>query len=181
MAAFLQELSREGRVKQLELPGCVEGSRWILAEEEALYRRAFAVRLDAEFAAGRGCAVAVIVVDHSMAINDEFGHAAGDDALRRLADTVGEHLRGGDALGRIGGEEFAVLLAGAGPDEAEVYARDLRARLASDAAGTATPFTVSVGVASLGERASSGGALLAAADHALYRAKRAGRNTVRVA
>ncbi len=69
-----------------------------------------------------------------------FGHAAGDAALRSLVATVFARLRRGDALGRLGGEEFAVLLAGAEIDGAQAYADDLRA-IVPDAAANGTPFT----------------------------------------
>jgi diguanylate cyclase (GGDEF)-like protein len=150
----------------------------------ALNRRAFVERLDDELAraarAGSPCAVAVIDIDHFKAINDRFGHAAGDAALRGLVATVSERLRRGDALGRLGGEEFAVLLADATADGAERYADELRELIALDAAASGTPFTVSVGVA---EAAPGGTAedLLLAADAALYSAKHAGRDTVRAA
>ena len=151
----------------------------------ALNRRAFVERLDAELArssrAGRAPAVAMVDVDHFKDINDRFGHAAGDAALRRLVATVSGRLRRGDAVGRLGGEEFAVLLSDAGAGGAEAYADELRALVAGDAAASDTPFTVSVGVAYAAGDGVSAEGLLAAADDALYRAKRGGRDTVRIA
>jgi diguanylate cyclase (GGDEF)-like protein len=151
----------------------------------ALNRRAFVERLDAEIArearTGGTCAVAVVDVDHFKDINDRFGHAAGDAALRRLVGSISARLRRGDALGRLGGEEFAVLLAGTGPTGAEAYAEELRVVVAEDAALSGTPFTVSVGVAALPAAETSAEDLIAIADEALYRAKRAGRDTVRAA
>jgi diguanylate cyclase (GGDEF)-like protein len=148
----------------------------------ALNRRALLERLDAEIAragrAGGSCAVAVIDIDHFKDINDRYGHAAGDVALQRVVATISRRLRRGDALGRLGGEEFAVLLTGAGADGAEAYADELRALVAADAAASGTPFTVSVGVAALRAAVLGAEGLLAAADDALYRAKRAGRDTV---
>jgi diguanylate cyclase (GGDEF)-like protein len=160
-----------------------------LAQEDpltgALNRRAFVERLDAELAradrSGRPAAVAVVDVDHFKAINDRFGHAAGDAALRRLVDTVSQRLRRGDAVGRLGGEEFAVLLADADADGAQAYAEELRELVSDGADAAGTPFTVSVGVASAAEEPVSAEGLLAAADDALYRAKRGGRDTVRAA
>ena len=126
-------------------------------------------------------AVAVLDVDLFKGINDRFGHAAGDGALRTLAAAVSDRLRAGDALGRLGGEEFAVLLADTDASGAAVYADELRVLVAAGAAATGTPFTVSVGVAAPEHGDEDAEGLLAAADVALYDAKRAGRDTVRAA
>ena len=152
----------------------------------ALNRRAFVERLDAEIARsarfGASCAVAVVDVDHFKDINDRFGHAAGDAALRNLVATVSGRLRRGDVVGRLGGEEFAVALSGADAEGAEAYANTLRGLVAAEAAQRGIPFTVSVGVAALVPSATiDAELLLATADAALYRAKRAGRDTVRAA
>ena len=151
----------------------------------ALNRRALVEELEAEIArsarAGTPCALAVVDVDHFKEINDSFGHAAGDAALRGLVATVSRRLRKGDVVGRLGGEEFAVVLAGTDADGAERYANALRALVADDAAGNGMPYTVSVGVAEVDGATPTAEELLAAADAALYSAKRAGRDTVRAA
>jgi diguanylate cyclase (GGDEF)-like protein len=160
-----------------------------LAREDALTgclnRRAFMERLDGELARARrargACAVAVLDIDLFKDINDRFGHAAGDAALRRLVASTSARLRRGDELGRIGGDEFAVVLAGTNRAGAEAFAEEVRARVALDAADAGMPFTVSVGVASATTEHASVDALLAAADAALYRAKRAGRDAVHAA
>ena len=148
-----------------------------------LNRRAVVARVDEELRRaalhGGSCALAVIDVDHFKNINDRFGHAAGDAALRSLVTTVEHRLRRGDLLGRLGGEEFAVLLAGVDTPGAMAYAEDLRALIALEASMTNTPFTVSIGVAAPMAAADDADALVAAADNALYAAKRAGRDTVR--
>lgn len=155
-----------------------------LAREDALTgalnRRALVERLDEEIARaghqGGRYAVALLDIDHFKAINDSGGHAAGDEALRALVATVSPQLQDREALGRIGGDEFVVLLVDARAEAVEDHAEALRALVAS-AAG----FSVSVGVASsFGGQADAEG-LIAAADEALYRAKRAGRDTVRTA
>jgi diguanylate cyclase (GGDEF)-like protein len=151
----------------------------------ALNRRALLERLDAAIAGARrtggSCAVAVVDIDHFKEINDRYGHAAGDAALRRVVATVSKRLRRDDELGRMGGEEFAILLSGAGAEGAAAYADELRMLVAGDAQAAGTPFTVSVGVAALPQEPVTAEDLLAAADEALYRAKRAGRDTVRAA
>jgi len=148
----------------------------------ALNRRAFVERLDAEIAravrSGGSCAVAVLDVDRFKQINDRYGHAAGDAALRQLVATVSRRLRSGDALGRLGGEEFAVLLTDARDADLRAYVEEVRALVAADAAAAGTPFTASGGLASLSGTRTSAEDLLAAADAALYEAKRAGRDTV---
>ena len=115
--------------------------------------------------------MAIIDVDHFKCINDHFGHAAGDAALVSLVDTICRRLRRSDALGRLGGEEFGILLPGVGTAGAAAYANELRALVAEDAATHGTPFTVSIGVADLAEARPTADALIQAADTALYRAE----------
>jgi diguanylate cyclase (GGDEF)-like protein len=148
----------------------------------ALNRRAFSDHLDAEVAragrAGGACAVAVLDVDHFKTINDRFGHAAGDRALERMADLIASRVRRGDAFGRLGGEEFAVLLAGSDAGGAAHFAEDLRAAVEADTDGDGRRLTISVGVAALDDGGGSADGMLLVADRALYAAKEAGRNRV---
>jgi diguanylate cyclase (GGDEF)-like protein/PAS domain S-box-containing protein len=122
-------------------------------------------------------------IDHFKRINDTYGHVAGDEVLRRLAQVVQANLREHDIFGRIGGEEFAVTLIECPMPEALEIAERLRLALSktlTGEAGRGARFTVSIGVAGM-----SGGdsldCLLARADDALYAAKRGGRNKVMVA
>jgi diguanylate cyclase (GGDEF)-like protein len=148
----------------------------------ALNRRAFQEALDAAVArAARGngaCAVAILDIDHFKRINDQRGHAAGDEALRHLVAVIGRRARAGDALGRLGGEEFGVLLDGADAGGAQRYAQDLRAALASARRDDVPPFTISVGVAELADGDGSAEGMLLAADRAMYAAKEDGRDRV---
>ena len=133
--------------------------------------------------------VALIDIDHFKAVNDTYGHLAGDKVLRALSDAFREQLRDYDLAGRFGGEEFVVLLPQT--DEADAFriAERLRAHVAGmsvpadDAArpGTLISLTISVGVAALGAAGSEVTDLLAAADTALYYAKQTGRNKTHVA
>jgi len=145
----------------------------------ALNRRAFGERIDEEVAraarTGKPCALAILDVDHFKSVNDRFGHAAGDAALVRLAELVSGRLRSGDAFGRLGGEEFAVLLVGTDVAGARDYSESLRQLIAADQSGT--PLTVSIGVAGLVDDAET---MQLAADRALYRAKAEGRDRVLV-
>jgi diguanylate cyclase (GGDEF)-like protein len=136
--------------------------------------------LAAARSSGEALAVLLLDLDHFKAINDDFGHQAGDRALRAVADELKRHLRRGDELGRYGGEEFAVLLPGASVERSLAIAERLRAAvatLAPESLGLDRALTVSVGLAcARGE--GDFGDLVARADRALYAAKQAGRNRV---
>jgi diguanylate cyclase (GGDEF)-like protein len=147
----------------------------------ALNRVAFEHRLQQELAraarAGAPCSLVMLDIDHFKAINDEHGHASGDEALRWLADEVRTFKRGADAFGRIGGEEFALILPDTDLDGAEAFAERLRARLARRGIRGGGAITVSIGVAGAATRVSAG-EIFGAADRALYAAKTAGRDRV---
>jgi diguanylate cyclase (GGDEF)-like protein len=124
---------------------------------------------------GHSYAVVLCDVDHFKAYNDRYGHLAGDDALRRVAEAISSGLRGGDAAYRYGGEEFLMVL----PEQDVGVAATIadRLRLAVEALGI--PHEANgAGVAVLAE-AGDADDLLREADAALYEAKKAGRNTVR--
>jgi diguanylate cyclase (GGDEF)-like protein len=116
-------------------------------------------------------------VDHFKAINDAFGHAAGDDVLKALVEILGRRLRSLDGLFRIGGEEFAVLLVGARCREALVVAEDIRCLVAGANLLAGRDVSISIGVSEL-QKGQSANTWMAEADAALYRAKRGGRNRV---
>ena len=123
-------------------------------------------------------ALVVFDIDHFKRINDRYGHAAGDIVLREMSTRIASVLRASDILGRLGGEEFGILLADAGLHEAMDSAE--RARLALEAFvieyDPPLKVTASFGVAILGLASISSEMWLAEADQALYAAKRAGRN-----
>ena len=125
---------------------------------------------------GGNCALVVFDIDHFKRVNDSFGHAAGDEALRAIAREARAAKRRTDFFARIGGEEFALILPDTDADGAFVMAEALQGAIA--AAGLTHPVTLSVGVT---DRAISGAAatdLLAGADAALYAAKRQGRDRI---
>jgi diguanylate cyclase (GGDEF)-like protein len=133
--------------------------------------------------AGEMVAVAMLDIDHFKAINDRAGHAAGDAALARIAGAMAAGLRPGDVFGRVGGDEFALILPGCSAEEALHTIERLRARVRTGLADleVAEPLTISAGVASLAETNDPEPALRAgldAADDALYAAKQAGRDRV---
>lgn len=133
---------------------------------------------------GRPVAVLMLDIDHFKAINDRHGHPAGDRVLAGFVKVAGERLRQHDLFGRLGGEEFAVVLPDIGPDEAEAVAR--RIRLAVETAPMPADIgpgriTVSIGVAVAAHpQGDDLDRLLDRADSALYRAKAAGRNRVEI-
>ncbi len=124
-----------------------------------------------------------IDIDHFKAINDEHGHHVGDLTLRTLAQAVGKLIRTADVLGRIGGEEFGLVLPETDAIAAARLAERLRKQLEAievDLSPGCVQFTVSVGVTSISSKEDSLEVLLQRADRALFEAKRGGRNRVRV-
>jgi diguanylate cyclase (GGDEF)-like protein len=119
-------------------------------------------------------------LDHFKAINDEHGHTAGDTVLRSTVESCMGQLRKYDLLGRLGGEEFAVLLPHAGLTEACTVAEKLRSAIEQQAGiGTSSPdlrVAASFGIAAIGPSCVDIDALLEHADKALYAAKEGGRN-----
>lgn len=125
-------------------------------------------------------AVLYIDVDHFKAINDEWGHAAGDAALVSVADALSAALRSRDVLARVGGEEFAVFLDEPVEARALDVAERIRDRVRQDVRVRGRPVTLSIGLA-VAERPTGWIEVLEAADTATYEAKAAGRDQVRVA
>lgn len=128
---------------------------------------------------GQPVALLMLDIDRFKQINDNHGHAFGDDVLKAVAAACVRSVREGDVVGRLGGEEFGVLLPAAGIGRAAEIAERLRQtveRLRLSAESIACPtITVSVGVAAASSESTIDD-LLAAADRELYRAKRTGRN-----
>jgi diguanylate cyclase (GGDEF)-like protein len=156
----------------------------------ALNRRGFFERAIAAIGqaqrAGQAVSLVMFDLDRFKAINDRAGHAAGDTVLRRFAAVAALELRPGDVFGRVGGEEFAVLLPGNTEEAALAVAERLRARVRAEVAHPADSdaVTVSAGVACLPAGIEPESALtsgLSAADGALYAAKQAGRDRAMVA
>ncbi|MBS0577447.1 MAG: GGDEF domain-containing protein [Proteobacteria bacterium] len=150
-------------------------------------RRHFCAVLDEELAkTADGAPLSVLIVDLDLfkQINDRHGHPVGDQVLATVARVMRERTPGEFVIGRLGGEEFAVLLPGQLREAAANLAETLRAAVAAhpvEAAGLALPITVSIGVAQADAHERSRGHLLKLADDQLYRAKQEGRNRVCVA
>jgi len=130
--------------------------------------------------AEEAAAVLLIDIDRFKQINDSAGHAAGDAALRNVAERLRLRLRAADVIARFGGEEFIVALRAAGPDYAAAVAERLRAGMAAEPISIGArllPITVSIGFA-MAPAGTPAEQAIAAADAALYRAKAEGRNRV---
>ncbi|HEY0263286.1 MAG TPA: GGDEF domain-containing protein [Granulicella sp.] len=150
----------------------------------ALNRRGIQTRLDRELnriRRGRHrLSIALVDIDHFKSINDGHGHASGDEAIRKVAETLSSRLRAYDSLGRFGGDEFLVLLPHAVADDAFAIVDRLGyavSNLSID--GINSPITVSIGLTEAIPQEDAASAL-ARADAALYQAKRDGRNRNRV-
>lgn len=151
-------------------------------------RRHLLQRLDEEIARGRraghALCLATIDVDHFKRINDAHGHPGGDAVLRVLAGLFSDGIRAGDVIGRIGGEEFALLLPNTDVQEARLVCDRLRGSVAAKRLplpdGISVAVTISTGVAQLAT-AEAVEALMRRSDDALYLAKSGGRNQVRLA
>jgi two-component system, cell cycle response regulator len=133
-------------------------------------------------AGGKPLAVLMLDVDHFKAINDTYGHDAGDEVLREFALRIRKSIRGLDLACRYGGEEFIVVMPETDLSAAALVAERLRRTIASEPFALqrgerATNVTISVGIAALGS-GDDAPKVLKRADEALYRAKRAGRNRV---
>jgi diguanylate cyclase (GGDEF)-like protein len=149
-----------------------------------LNRRAFFERITEELARGEriGTPVSVVLldIDHFKPVNDEYGHAEGDRALRAIAAKLQMTVRADETAARYGGEEFALIAARAGSAEAVELAERARAAIA-DVSVHGSALSASAGVATWPGDADTPDALLEAADRALYEAKRAGRGRTAVA
>lgn len=124
-------------------------------------------------------AVLLVDVDHFKRVNDTHGHRAGDQVLRAVADILSSELRGYDAIGRFGGEEFIILLPATDSNQAADVAQRVCNRIRTETLITDIAITVSIGgaacVPTAGQELTQ---LITAADLALYRAKRSGRDQI---
>ncbi|MCB9558710.1 MAG: diguanylate cyclase [Deltaproteobacteria bacterium] len=141
--------------------------------------------LDVEFQKyrryGFPLSLAMVDLDHFKRINDTYGHLAGDDVLREVANALTNRLRATDVVSRYGGEEFLILFPGIDQGQAICAAEAVRQTVESlsiDLKSETIRATVSVGTCQADERHPSSAALLADADTALYASKHAGRNRV---
>jgi two-component system cell cycle response regulator len=155
-----------------------------LAETDALTglanRRTFEATLERELSravrSGEPVTLVMVDIDHFKSLNDGYGHQAGDEVLRLVAEVLAAACRDFDTAARYGGEEFAVVLPSCSSGESLVVAERLRESISK--IETVRAVTASAGVATYPAHASNSEALIKAADEALYESKRAGRNRV---
>jgi diguanylate cyclase (GGDEF)-like protein/PAS domain S-box-containing protein len=149
-----------------------------------LNRAALETRLEQEFtrckARAADISVVILDVDHFKRYNDTFGHPAGDEVLRTIAQTLQANVRSRDFVARYGGEEFIIVLPGADRESAAMIAEKLRSAIETRSWPN-QQVTASFGVAGLGPEMDEYMDLVAAADQALYVSKREGRNRVTLA
>jgi diguanylate cyclase (GGDEF)-like protein len=184
LSGYLGALAARNHWSQAEAQAALSTSLAQLATLDhltgCLNRRAFDSRLAAEVdhahRLGRGLSVLIVDVDHFKQVNDGHGHLVGDQVLSRVSAALRDTCRAGDIVGRIGGDEFAVIL----PDtRGEVAAaQGERLRLAAHDLHLPVPVTLSIGAAQLTRAVDTSQRLLQAADLALYEVKSAGRDAV---
>lgn len=186
----LQELLDERRLAEAEI--LRQNQRLeVLATRDGLTncynRRALFERFKAEIESSResGESLSCIMcdIDHFKSVNDNFGHAVGDDIIRYFAETLNSLVRTIDLVGRYGGEEFCLVLPGQDVEQAVLVAERLRQAIELNGASmlpgdTGRLLTASFGVAAMVDRLETPDELVNRADRALYRAKTEGRNRV---
>lgn len=145
-------------------------------------RRKFEEQLQTEIARTQRYAhpfcLIMLDIDHFKAVNDTYGHSAGDEALRCIARILQENARSNDTVARIGGEEFALLLPETEIEKGRQVAERLRMAVSQNTIPTVGRVTISLGLSEFPLCACSATALYEATDAALYEAKKAGRNRV---
>ncbi len=129
---------------------------------------------------GRPITFVYMDLDNFKEINDERGHLAGDRALKVVAEVLGGHFRLSDLIARLGGDEFAMLLFDTGPDEARPSLDRVRELLAAAMKNNGWPITISMGAASYLSMPPTLQEAVHEADNLMYRAKREGKNRVRI-
>jgi len=170
--------------KELEITNTKLKETSFRDEVTGLYnRRFFSLRLEEELSRfkrfNHPVSVVILDIDGFKNVNDEFGHAVGDETLREVAQILVKHSRGINVVSRFGGDEFAILLVETAKAGARLYADRIRQVIATYPFSHGTQVTGSFGVASLpDDEVTTSEELVRTADEALYAAKRAGKNQV---
>ena len=177
--SHLAEQAAQSNIARLAMQDDLTG----IANRRHFYRQA-----EAEFAhfhrSKQPLTLLMLDLDHFKRINDQYGHGVGDAVLIRFTQYVSTQIRQEDLLGRVGGEEFAILLRDATIDQAKTIGERIRegvAQLPIFGGDDADRFTVSIGIATAEDADASFDVLFGRADKALYLAKQDGRNRVAIA
>jgi diguanylate cyclase (GGDEF)-like protein/PAS domain S-box-containing protein len=149
-------------------------------------RRYFMQKMDMELSrvqrgGGQQSTVMMLDLDNFKAINDTHGHGAGDLVVKHFGNLLREQIRRYDVAGRLGGDEFGVILSGTTVHDSRIFAERLRRKIADapvNVNGTAISFTISIGMSNMDAGDTDTETSLTRADEALYRAKRLGRNRI---
>ena len=176
LMCFARQISTSMALRELEmqtqhdnLTGAKIAGVWLARLREALAGNAVTRE--------RPLAVLMMDLDFFKSVNDSFGHREGDRVLKTFAETVSSTIRPLDVLGRLGGEEFAVLLQGASERNAQTVAERIRIKVSSSVLRPdRRPVTVSIGISVAPTHGESAELLIARADVALYESKRKGRD-----
>jgi diguanylate cyclase (GGDEF)-like protein len=182
IAFVLSEYRRERRDSRALKAALTDGLTGLAVKDYFLRR--VEEELSRSLRYGTELACIMLDLDHFKRVNDEYGHLAGDEVLRRCAGVIRTNLRESDIAGRFGGEEFCVILPECSLFDAMAIADRIRCgieALETQYGGCNIAVTISAGVAHAGPHALTPEELIGAADSALYVAKRAGRNRVRSA
>ncbi len=179
MSGFAGLVLNELELRQIAmsdgLTGAMTRRAWVAAAEKEISR---------SHRHGTEASIVVFDIDHFKQVNDTHGHPAGDDVLRTLSQRCFGALRDNDLMGRIGGEEFAILLPSTDAEGAVMLAERLREKFTEapvDINGIGLGVTASFGICSLTSRISDAASWLSVADTALYDAKADGRNRCKLA
>lgn len=170
-AALRDALAKERSLARVDALTGVANSRWFLEQAE----------IQRERAAQTGAPLTLVYMDldHFKSVNDDYGHAAGDELLREVGSALNAHTRTTDLVGRLGGDEFAIVLPDISPERSlEVVAR-IVASLSDYASQLSLPVTVSVGVVTTLSATETLEELVWIADNLMYSAKRGGRAAIR--
>jgi len=176
---LLPTLARSSTVTELRFKSTRDVKTGLLNADQWTRDAGLVVERCEESEGARQCSVLMLDLDHFKDLNDSLGHLVGDIGLRAVAVCLVEELRAVDIVGRFGGEEFLVLLEGATPPAAfQVAERLCEAVAHATESTTSMRVTASIGVATYPVDGASLKDLLAAADGALFEAKKRGRNRV---
>ena len=126
----------------------------------------------------RPVTLAYLDLDHFKWINDNLGHAAGDEVLCKLVEVIQQNIRVIDVLARLGGDEFALLLVDCGDDEARASLERIRERFVQEMIKKKWPVTLSIGAATFPHPGRDVDAMVRKVDEVMYRAKKAGKNRI---